>query len=214
MVFGALAGGFLTVLADSEPGWLLGLSVIIATAVGTTAVRRTSTYLVIPVPALAYFVVAVIAGLIHDRAVDTSRAILLVNAVQWSADGFPWMFLATVIVIAITIGRWLMTGRAGYRAGGYSLARLSRAWSATDATRRRTGPPRPSTARPDTTQSGPGRSASARPATRTPEDAPSEDASTEPIATRRSAIDARGADVGRTQPMPRQAVDTEHSTEG
>jgi hypothetical protein len=221
VVFGALAGGFLTVIAGFEPGWLLGLFVIVATAAGTTAVRRTSAYLVIPVPALAYFVVGIIAGLIHDRSVDTSRAILLVNAVQWSSDGFPWMFLATLIAIAIAIGRWLMTGRAGYRAGGYRLARLSRAWSAPDATRQRAGAvraptARPSTARSDTARSSPSRSATALPATPGPEDvrsedAPSQDASTEPIADLPSAIDGRGADVGRTN--PRETVDTEHSAE-
>jgi hypothetical protein len=205
VVFGALVGGLLTVIAGFEPGWLLGLFVIVATVAATTAVRRTSTYLVIPVPALAYFVVAVVAGLIHDRSVDTSRAILLVNAVQWSSDGFPWMFLATLIAIAITVGRWLMTGRAGYRDGGFRLARLSRAWSTPDATGQHTGAvraptARPSTARPETARSGPSRSATAVPATARPEEAPSEEASTEPIADQPPAIDGRGADVGPTEP--------------
>jgi hypothetical protein len=134
VIFGALTGGLLTLLAGSEPGWLLGLFVIIATAAGASAVRPTSTYLVIPVPALAYFVAAVIVGLIHDRGIDTSRAILLVNAVQWVADGFLWMCLSTVIAIAITIGRLLMTGQAGYRAGGLWLARMSGAWAPPDTT--------------------------------------------------------------------------------
>lgn len=193
VVFGAVAGGSLTVVGGFEPGWLLGLFVIIATVAGTTAVRRTSAYMVIPVPALAYFVAAVIAGLIHDRSVDTSRAILLVNAVQWSSDSFPWMVLATVIAIAITIGRWLMTGRAGYGAGGFWLARLSRAWSAPAATSQRTGAvraptARPGTARSDSNQSGSSRSATALPAAPRPEDA-------------------------RPQSIPRETVDTEHSAE-
>jgi hypothetical protein len=154
------------VIAGSEPGWLLGLFVIIATAVGTSAVRRTVAYLTIPVPALAYFVVAVIAGLIHDRGVDTSRAILFVNAVQWSAGGFLWMFLATVIAIAIAVGRWLMSGRAGYRGRGAWLARLSGAWAPPEATRHGTGSGAPGApaARPGTARPGTSRSATARPA--------------------------------------------------
>jgi hypothetical protein len=130
VVFGALAGGLLTVLAGWEPGWLLGLFVLAATAVGASAVRRGSAHLVIPVPAVAYFIVAILAGLIHDRSVDTTRAILAVSAVQWMAGGFLWMCLATGLAIAITAGRWLMTGRAAYGSGGHLLARFGGPWSA------------------------------------------------------------------------------------
>jgi uncharacterized protein DUF6542 len=128
VIFGALAGGLLTILAGFEPGWLLGLFVIIATAAGATAVRRTSAYLIIPVPAVAYFVVAMIAGLIHDRAADNSRAVLAVNALQWMASGFFWMCLATALAVTIAIGRWLMTGRAAYHPGAPWLVRLTGAW--------------------------------------------------------------------------------------
>jgi hypothetical protein len=211
VIFGALAGGLLTLLAGSGPGWLLGLSVIIATAAGASAVRPTSTYLVIPVPALAYFVAAVIVGLIHDRGVDSSRAILLVNAVQWVANGFLWMCLSTIIAIAITAGRWLMTGQAGYRGGGLWLARMSGAWAAPDTTgtgtnagAARTPAARPGTASPSgsapsgparsgTTQSGASgpdaarrdaaRSDSARSGTARPEDARREDAGREDAPT-------------------------------
>jgi hypothetical protein len=183
VIFGALVGGLLTVLAGFEPGWLLGLFVIMATVAGASAVRRTSAYLVIPVPALAYFVVAVIAGLIHDRGVDTSRAILFVNAVQWIAGGFFWMCLATVIAIAISAGRWLMTGQAGYR-GGLWLARSSRAWAEPDATgpgasagAARAPAARPDPARSNTARSNTAGSNTARSGTARPEDARREDAS-------------------------------------
>ncbi len=227
MIFGALAGGLLTVLAGAEPGWLLGLFVVSATTAGASAVRRTAAYLVIPVPALAYFVAAVIAGLIHDRGVDTSRAILFVNAVQWIADGFFWMFLATVIAVAITIGRWLMTGQAGYRPGGFWLARMSGAWAAPDATgpRPNARAPRAPPARP-----GPSRSSTAPPSTAPPSTAPSgnaspssatrsgnalpEDASTQPLGANPSAIDTPGADAARMHPLPREKTDHERSAEG
>jgi hypothetical protein len=239
VIFGALAGGLLTVLAGSEPGWLLGLFVIIATTAGASAVRRTSAYIVIPVPALAYFVIAVIAGLIHDRGVDTSRAILFVNAVQWIAGGFFWMCLATIIAIAIAIGRWLMTGRAGYRAGGSWLARMSGAWAPSEATMQGADAPsrppagRPGSARsastrseasrPDSTRSGAARSASTRSEASRPDStrsgatqsgsAPSEDASTEPLGPNPPAAGAGSADASHTQPIPRETLDHEHSAE-
>jgi hypothetical protein len=197
VIFGALAGGILTVLADSEPGWLLGLFVVVATAAGASAVRRTAAYLVIPVPALAYFLVAVIAGIIHDRNVDTTRAILFVNAVQWIASGFFWMFLSTVVAIAITIGRWLMTGRAGYRVGVPWVARFGVPWSdqpSEHARPARASGARPGTARSSTASSGTSRSDAARPATAGPGHAPAEDAAA-------------------TQPMPRETLDTEHSAD-
>jgi hypothetical protein len=244
VIFGALAGGLLTVLAGSEPGWLLGLFVIIATAAGASAVRRTSAYIVIPVPALAYFVIAVIAGLIHDRGVDTSRAILFVNAVQWIAGGFFWMCLATIIAIAIAIGRWLLTGRAGYRAGGSWLARMSGAWAPSEATMQggdaasrppagrpgsaRSASTRSGTSRPDATRSGAARSGAARSgSTRSQASrpdttrsgpaqsgrAPSDDASTEPLGPNPPAAGAGSADASRTQPIPRETLDHEHSAE-
>jgi hypothetical protein len=183
VIFGALVGGILTVVAGFEPGVLLGLFVVTATAAGASAVRRTAAYVVIPVPALAYFVVAVIAGLIHDRGVDTSRAILFVNAVQWIAGGFFWMCLATLIAIAITIGRWLMTGRAGYHVGGPWRGRLGAAWPAPDTARQgidagatRSPAARPATARPATARPATARSRTARPGDTQPDDTQPDDA--------------------------------------
>jgi hypothetical protein len=206
VIFGAVAGGILTLLAGSEPGWLLGLFVILATAVGTSAVRRTAAYLVIPVPALAYFVAAVIAGLIHDRNVDTTRAILFVNGVQWIASGFFWMFLSTVIAIAITTARWLMTGRAGYRAGVPWLARFG-TWSDPGTTRPGTeGPAAPG---PANHQRGAARSSTGSPTTSS--------SSTGSSGTGSSSTGSSGAtgsaDAANTQPLPREALDSEHSAD-
>ncbi len=117
VIVGAVLGALLTVLAGTEPGTLLGLSVIAATGLGAFAVRPGSVYLIIPVPAPAYVAAAVLAGLIHDRASDTSPAILAVNAVQWIASGFFAMSAATLLVIAVALWRWLMTGRAAYWRG-------------------------------------------------------------------------------------------------
>jgi hypothetical protein len=117
VIIGAALGALLTVVAGTEPGPLLGLAVIAATGLGAFAVRPGSVYLIIPVPAPAYLAAAVLAGLIHDRASDTSGAVLAVNAAQWIASGFFAMCAATLLAMAVALWRWLMTGRAAYRRG-------------------------------------------------------------------------------------------------
>ena len=84
---------------------LLGASVVAGTAAATLAVRPRSVYVIIPVPALAYVVAATIAGLIHDRATDTSHTALALSAVQWAAAGFLAMTGATILAAVIAITR-------------------------------------------------------------------------------------------------------------
>jgi MFS superfamily sulfate permease-like transporter len=86
---------------------LLGVLLIAGTAVATLAVAPRSAYLIIPVPALAYVTAAIAAGLVHDRATDTSRTALTVSAVQWIASGFLVMSAATVLAIAVAAARRL-----------------------------------------------------------------------------------------------------------
>ena len=157
VVLGAVAGGVVTVLARAEPGTLLGLFVIAATIAGGFAVRRGSAYLTIPIPAPAYFVVAMLTGLVHDRAIDASGAVLAVNAAQWIAGGFFFMCAATALAIAITVSRWLMTGRAAYghrpawavrRAAGPTWTPPARAGAS------RTGASRPGASRTSESQTG------------------------------------------------------------
>jgi hypothetical protein len=113
---GTAAGTVLTILAGSEPGLLLGLFLVTATIVGTFVVATRAAYVVIPAPAIAYPVAAVLAGYAHDHAVATSLTGLAVSAVQWIASGFIAMTAATVLAIAITAGRWMFTGPGGRRA--------------------------------------------------------------------------------------------------
>jgi hypothetical protein len=105
---GAVAGVILTVLTGSEPGALLGVCVILATALGAFMVSAKAAYVVIPVPALAYY--------IHDRAVDTSATTFGVSAVQWIASGFFAMCGATLLAIGIAAGRSLFSGPGPRRA--------------------------------------------------------------------------------------------------
>jgi hypothetical protein len=98
-------GLLLTLLAGGEPGWLLGAFLIVGTVSAVLSVRPTAAHLIIPVPAFAYLVGAMIAGYVHDRGVDTSHTALAVSAVQWIAGGFFWMTAATLLAIAATAAR-------------------------------------------------------------------------------------------------------------
>jgi hypothetical protein len=108
----AVLGMVVTVLARVEPGSVLGVFVVAGTAVATLAVRPRSVYVIIPVPALAYIVTATIAGLIHDRADDSTLTGLAVHAAQWIAGGFFAMSVATLLAIAATAVRWPRRDRA------------------------------------------------------------------------------------------------------
>jgi len=111
-VIGAtLLGLGITVLSGSEPGVILSVFLVVGTVAAALAVRPGAVYLIFPVPAPAYAAAAVIAGLIHDRATDTSSTALALSAAQWIAGGFIAMTLATVLALLIAGYRWLRSAR-------------------------------------------------------------------------------------------------------
>jgi hypothetical protein len=118
----------ITVLAGSGPGITLGLFTVAGTVAAALAVQPRSAHLIVPVPALAYVVMATIAGLIHDQAAQSSSTALAVNLAQWVASGFVAIIIATAAAIGIAILRRPRTpgtpGTAGARRGpsdrGYS----------------------------------------------------------------------------------------------
>jgi hypothetical protein len=111
-VIGAtLLGLVITLLARTEPGVILGVFVVVGTVAAALAVRPGAVYLIFPVPALAYAVAAVIAGLVHDRGVDTSHTALAISAAQWIAGGFVAMTVATGLAVLIAGYRWLRKSR-------------------------------------------------------------------------------------------------------
>jgi len=107
----AALGTLVTVAAGTEPGPVLGAAVVAGTAAAALAVRPRSVYVIIPVPALAYVAAATVAGLIHDRAGDTSLTGVAVHLAQWIASGFVAMSIATLLAIAATGVRWPRRGR-------------------------------------------------------------------------------------------------------
>jgi hypothetical protein len=112
VVLGAtLLGLVITLLAGTEPGLILGVFLVVGTVAAATAVRPGAVYLLFPVPAPAYALAALIAGLVHDRGVDTDHTALAINAAQWIAGGFIAMTLATVLAVVVGGYRWLREAR-------------------------------------------------------------------------------------------------------
>ncbi len=112
-VIGAtLLGLVITLLSGTEPGLILGVFVVAGTVAAALAVRPGAVYLIFPVPAPAYAVAAVIAGLVHDRGVDTSRTALALSAAQWIAGGFVAMAVATALALLIGGYRWVRETRS------------------------------------------------------------------------------------------------------
>ncbi len=111
MIGATLLGLVITLVSGTEPGVILGVFLVAGTVAAALAVRPGAIYLIFPVPALAYAVAAVIAGLVHDRGVDTSHTALAISAAQWIADGFIPMMMATALVVLIAGYRWLRMPR-------------------------------------------------------------------------------------------------------
>jgi hypothetical protein len=111
VVGGAALGALITVLAGTGPGPVLGVSLVAATLAAALAIQPGAVYRIIPVPALAYLVMATVAGLAGDRAAGTSHTALAVSAAQWIASGFLPMTAATLLAIAVTAIRWFIQSR-------------------------------------------------------------------------------------------------------
>ncbi len=110
MIGGTAFGALVTAVAGSEPGLALGFFLVASTACAVLAVRPRAVYLIIPVPALAYVVAAILVGqIVHQDG--TSLTALAVGAAQWIASGFVAMIIATVIAIVTTAVRQLRSRR-------------------------------------------------------------------------------------------------------
>lgn len=117
-VIGSTAlGALATVIGGGQPGTALFLLTIAGTVVGGTVVRPRASYLIIPVPALAYLVAALGAGAINEEVGGASSAQLAVGVLQWLAHGFVAMTSATVLAIGIAAARWWLAMRRDRRHG-------------------------------------------------------------------------------------------------
>ena len=117
VVAAAVLGAIATVVAKRDPGSPLGWFIVAGTLIAGLAVRPRSAYLLIPVPALAYVVFGLAAGLIRHQS-DPSSTGLAVSAAQWVANGFLTMAAATVLASVIALGRWYLAHRAAASPAG------------------------------------------------------------------------------------------------
>ena len=105
---GALLGIIFTVLAGQEPGNLLGFFIIVGSLAAVLGIQRGKVHLLFPAPALAFFVTAVLAGKVHDAKLGSSTAATGVGFTQWIAGIFFPAVVATILVLLIGGGRWLL----------------------------------------------------------------------------------------------------------
>jgi Domain of unknown function (DUF6542) len=112
IVSSAAVGTIATMVTRNPPGLLLAVFVIAGTVAAALAVRPSAGRTIVPVPALAYVMAALISGVVFDRSTATSKAALAIGAAQWIADGFFAMVLATVLALVITVARWLLWRRS------------------------------------------------------------------------------------------------------
>jgi hypothetical protein len=105
----SLVGVIGTVLTGNEPGFLLSVTIIIGSVVAALGISRRGVYLLIPQPALIFFVAAVLTGAVHDSSADSSNAAYGVHFLQWIAAVFTGMCAATILVVVIFGGRWLLS---------------------------------------------------------------------------------------------------------
>jgi hypothetical protein len=121
MTASAALGAFVTILAGTEPGTALSVVLVAGALAGAFAVHPSAAYWLVPVPAIAGFAAALLAGVVHDRAVDTSHTVLALNALGWMAGGFAAMAAATVATLVIVVARYVWYARR-HRDGDGDLA--------------------------------------------------------------------------------------------
>ena len=124
---GTALGIIVTLVAGQEPGGLLGFFIIVGTIAAALCIRRGKVYLIFPAPALAFFVAAVVTGKVHDAKLGSSTAGLASGFTQWVAGMFFPAVVATIIVVLIGGGRWLLgrqliSGQSPLTAGGRPAA--------------------------------------------------------------------------------------------
>ena len=117
---GAAVGAFTTIIADTEPSTALSVVLVAGALAAAFAVHPRAAYRLVPVPAIAGFAAALLAGVVHDRAADTSRTVLALNALGWMAGGFAAMAVATAATLVIVVARCAWYARR--HGGGFADA--------------------------------------------------------------------------------------------
>lgn len=103
----AFLGAVATLIMGSDPGTLLGLLIMAGSFISALCVVRRSLYVLLPLPALSYLVLAIVVGGIHDYRTATSTTQLGLSFLQWIGGGFFTIFAATLLLLLIFGARLL-----------------------------------------------------------------------------------------------------------
>ena len=123
LLIGAVAlGAVSTIVAGSQPGFVLGAFLVTGTAAAAFAVRPRVVYRIIPVPALAYVAACLITVPVSGPRAGSSATALALGIVQALASGFLVIIVATGLAVAVTVARGRRNSPArrgpGHRAPG------------------------------------------------------------------------------------------------
>ena len=111
VISSAALGAIATSASGSEPGFLLGLLVVLGTVTAALAVRPCAGWMILPVPALSYLVAALASGIVAQLNSRLPMMQLAIMAAQWIAGGFFAMTSATVLAAALIAARWRLQSR-------------------------------------------------------------------------------------------------------
>jgi hypothetical protein len=104
---GALIDG----IAGGPPGIILDLSLVIGTVVAGVLIESSLVWLIIPMPALVFPIMAFAAGIVGVKKATASNTALATDVFRWVSGGFIAMAAATLLAGMVTIVR--MAGRRG-----------------------------------------------------------------------------------------------------
>ena len=119
----ALVGLVGTIIIGHDPGFLIGVSLVVGSVVAAIGAQRRAVHQLIPLPALSYLVISTVAGTANDWSnLDDSKE-FATSFLTWIGGGFVGLVAATVLVVLITFVRWLgskllVSGQFGDAASG------------------------------------------------------------------------------------------------
>jgi len=108
----ALVSVIATIVVNRDPGFLIGLFLIIGSVIAALGSRR-AVHRLIPVPALTYLVTTTVVGAVHDRTNLSDTKEFATSFLTWIGSAFFALAWATGLVVVIAIVRGIIAWRRG-----------------------------------------------------------------------------------------------------
>ena len=103
----ALVGLIGTIVIGHDPGFLIGVCLVVGSVVAAIGAQRRTVHKLIPLPALSYLVISTAAGTANDWSNLNDSKEFATSFLTWIGGGFVGVVAATVLVVLITFVRWL-----------------------------------------------------------------------------------------------------------